>query len=486
MTRARAWIVNHTVGPSAFWRTLRFRFAFWVGALLLLAQAALAAFVYARLEDRLSNNVDDTLRLNAAQIRAMVEAQEGELALPDEDVNDSLSADLQEQSLTARILSPSGEIIQAYGIYRDLPINTSILDAVHQQQEKLVTTTEPDDADDKLRVLAVPILQDGELAGIVEVTQTMDSVEDTLEQLLIIFQIGMPISVIIAALGGYGLAARVLARVDSITDMAQRISAEDLSARLDFPPINDEVGRLAQTFDMMLGRLEESFQRERQFTSDASHELRTPLAAMRTILDMTRAKRRSVEDYEQALDDLAGEMDRLQGLVSDLLRLARNESPETATHETVDLSALLVDIADSLRPLAERKHLGLDHTLPEGLTLNGDRDQLIRLFVNLLENAVKFTDQGAITISGAAASAGFVTITIADTGQGIAPEHLPHVFERFYRAEASRTTAGAGLGLTIALSIARAHGGTIEVESEVGQGTRFRVLLRTDLRANLT
>lgn len=463
------------IGPAAFWRTLRFRFALWVGLLLLLAQLAMGLFVYVQLKDRLLDTIDDTLRLNAIQMRALIEAQEGKLIPPENTEYSSLSADLQEQSLTARILTPDGTVIQAYGIYRDNPVNNSLLDAAQRHQERLITLPDPNETDENIRIFAVPILEQGELVGIVEVTQALDSVDDTLEQLLNLFQIGVPISVIVAALGGYGLAARALARVDRITDMARRISAEDLSARLNLPGTNDEVGRLAKTFDSMLGRLQASFLRERQFTSDASHELRTPLAAMRTILDLTRSRPRPAEEYERALDDLTGETIRLQSLVADLLRLARSETPDLSSREVVDLSALLNDISDSLRPLAEEKGVRLVCSLPAGLCLSGDRDQLIRLFVNLLDNAIKFTERGQVIVSTSTESGPPLSITVADTGCGIAAAHLPHIFERFYRVDASRSTSGTGLGLSLALNIARAHGGDIEVTSEIGKGSVFTV-----------
>lgn len=480
MTQTSKTRLTHPLfGPSA-WRTLRFRFAFWVGSLLLVTQLIMGAFVYVRLQSRLLDTVDDSLRLNAVQIRAVVEAQEGMIAAPDSTDYSSLSADLQEQSLTARILSPQGEILQAFGIYRDISVNPSVIETVQRHRERLLTIADPNEIDENLRIFAVPILHQGELVGIVEVTQTLDSVNDTLEQLLVLFQLGVPVSVVIAALGGYELASRALSRVDRITAMAHRISAENLSARLDLPATNDEVGRLATMFDLMLDRLDASFQRERQFTADASHELRTPLAATRTILDTIRSRRRTVEEYEHALDDLADETIRLQNLVADLLHLARNDTAVTSTLEVIDLSALLQDITESLRPLAESKGLRFLSTVADGLSIVGDRDQLIRLFVNLLDNAIKFTDTGEIRIGGETGPKNLLKITVADTGRGISAEHLSHIFDRFYRIDRSRTTVGTGLGLALALSIARAHGGTIKVESDVGKGSEFIVWLYVD------
>lgn len=318
----------------------------------------------------------------------------------------------------------------------------------------------------------------GARVGIIEVSQATDNVDETLDQLLALFQIGVPVSVLIAALGGYALAARTLSRVDRITDLARTLSADDLSGRLNLPHTDDEVGRLARTFDTMLERLEEAFLRDTQFTSDALHELRTPLAAMRTILDTTRVKRRSVDDYERALDDLAGETDRLQSLVADLLALARGNVSAAPGFEMLDLSALLFDVADSLRPLAEEKALGLTCDVPPGLEVRGDRDQLVRLFVNLVDNAIKFTEQGQVCITAERRLEQEVAVVISDTGSGITPAHLPHVFERFYRADPARSAGGSGLGLTLARSITRAHGGTIEITSSPERGTQVTVLLR--------
>ena len=226
----------------------------------------------------------------------------------------------------------------------------------------------------------------------------------------------------------------------------------------------------------MLARLDEAFRRERQFTADASHELRTPLAAMQAILSVTRERRRTAADYELALADLADEADRLAGLVEDLLRLARGETQTDGVRAPVDLSTLLRDVTDSLRPLAEAKGLALTCNVPSGLTLTGDSDALIRLFVNLLENAVKYSERGEILVTARRTTDG-LDVTVADTGMGIPAEHLPHIFDRFYRVDKARSARGAGLGLAIAQEIARAHGGMIAAASTPGVGTTFTVHL---------
>jgi signal transduction histidine kinase len=281
---------------------------------------------------------------------------------------------------------------------------------------------------------------------------------------------------IISAFSGYYLAARALSPIDRITQTAQRISAEDLSARLNPQKTDDEVGRLAATFDNMLARLENAFRRERQFTADASHELRTPMAATQAILGVTLEKDRTPQEYRQALRDISEETDRLQGLVENLLFLARGDQRNPAPFELIDFSHLLLDTTETLRPLVEAKGLRFDVSVPEEITLIGNTDGLIRLFINLLDNAIKFTSHGEIRLL-AWKGEEFVRIKVSDTGSGIPDQDLPNIFDRFYRVDTSRSTQGSGLGLSIAQEIVHQHAGELTVTSRVGQGTDFTVCL---------
>jgi heavy metal sensor kinase len=311
----------------------------------------------------------------------------------------------------------------------------------------------------------------------VQAMQSLGDVQDSLDRLLAALLLGGGLISIVSALAGYFLAGRALAPIDNITRAAQSISTEDLSARLNLPDTGDEVSRLATTFDDMLGRIENGFQRERQFTSDASHELRTPLTAMQAILSLVREGERPVQEYHQAMDDLAGETDRLRGLVEDLLKLARGDQHQGEEAFTkVDLTILLGDVTDSLRPLAEAKRLSLDCAVPPDLNLMGDSDSLIRLFVNLLDNAIKFTESGGVTVTGRS-HVDMLIVEVADTGSGIAPEHLERIFDRFYRVETARSSAGTGLGLAIAQQIVLKHGGRIAAKSTARQGTTITVQL---------
>jgi heavy metal sensor kinase len=455
--------------------TLRARFALWIAGLLLVVLAAFGAFVYLNLEQGLEASIDDSLRLSASQAIASINLEDGQINFGDPMLASVPSYELQERGLTLRILDPAGQVKEAAGLYATLPVDAHSLAVARTGQANLAMVNDAA-GQDLVRVYTVPIIENGQLAGFVQVAQSLGTVHDTLRRLLSTLFIGGPLLVLAAALGGYALSARALAPIDHITRTAQRISAEDLTARLNLRATDDEVGRLAATFDDMLARLDDSFRRERQFTSDASHELRTPLAAMQAILTVMQEKRRSAEDYEQAMADLAEETERLRGLVDDLLRLARGQSQQTTVRETVDLPVLLRDVADSLRTLAESKGLTLSCDVPEGLAIQGDSDALIRLFVNLLDNAVKYTERGSIQITASGDHDG-VRVRVADTGIGIAAEHLPHVFDRFYRVDSSRTGPGSGLGLAIAQEIAQAHGGRLEIESTPGDGTVLTVHL---------
>ena len=455
--------------------TLRLRFALWASGLLLAIMAAYGAMVYLNLARGLAASIDDSLRLGASQAAETLNLEDGVAELPSALPESADATDLRERGLTVRILDPKGGVLEASGPYRELTISPDGLARALNGHPDFSTLADPSGGD-PVRVYTLPVSENGRLLGFVQAAESLGRVRDTLARLLVSLLLGGPLLAALAGIGGYFLAARALSPIDKITRTAGRISAQDLSARLNLLRTDDEVGRLAATFDEMLGRLDSAFQRERQFTADASHELRTPLAAMSAILSVVREQRRTSEEYEQALRDIAEESDRLRALTEDLLQLARGDLGRPAVRVRVDLSALLSDVADAMRPLAEAKGLALLCHAATGLIIEGDSDNLIRLLVNLLDNAIKYTVQGAVTLAAERDPAG-VIVTVADTGPGISPEHLPHIFDRFYRVETARASRGSGLGLAIAREIVSAHGGTISATSAKGQGTTLAVHL---------
>jgi heavy metal sensor kinase len=458
--------------------TIRIRFALWTAGLLLVTLTLFGLFVYIRMSRSLANVVDDALRTAASQVTAEIDVEDGVLASVDDVIQDMPNMPLLEHGFSFRVFDSTGQTLRKYGPYQALPQPQANIISP-DQSEMFITFTDAA-TQHPVRVYTGSIVVQNQLMGSLQVAQNLIKTEQTLNQLLTALLVGVPSLAVVAGVGGYVLAARALAPIDKITRTARRISAEDLSARLNLSVADDEVARLADTFDSMLTRLEKAFRRERQFTADASHELRTPLTTMQTILDSTLNRRRTLDEYEQALADLLEVTHHMQHLIEGLLHLAYSDnSTELAERQPVDLSNLLSDVTESLRPLAEDKGLELTTSPSDNLILIGDSDSLIRLFVNLLGNAVKYTEQGQITVQAGHQPDGFVEIIVSDTGVGIAPEHLPFIFDRFHRVDNSRSTEGAGLGLAIALNAAQVHGGSIETTSIIGRGTTFTVTLAT-------
>lgn len=290
-----------------------------------------------------------------------------------------------------------------------------------------------------------------------------------------------PLMLLSAMAGGYWLAGRVLAPIEQITRTAERITVERLDQRLDVPEVRDELSRLARTFNDMINRLHRSFDEMRRFTADAAHELRTPLTVLRTQLEVALRSDRSPEQYREVLTSLREDTLRLCRLASQLLELSREDAGiESVLLTKLRLDAVLRDAIDQIRPAAELKSLRLEAADWTPAAVSGDAQRLLRVFVNILDNAVKHTPPDGCISVRMSATGDSVEVVIADTGCGISTEHLPHVFDRFYRADPAHSSPdGSGLGLAICRSIIQAHRGCIALQSHLGQGTTVTVSLPT-------
>lgn len=298
---------------------------------------------------------------------------------------------------------------------------------------------------------------------------------------------GSLLTLAIALGGGFWLANRAMQPVQTITQAARTISETDLNRRLNLKS-KDELGELANTFDAMLARLQAAFERQRQFVADASHELRTPLTIVNLETSRALASHRSADEYQHALGIIRSENDFMTSLVNDLLMLARMDAGQAVVEKIpLDLSDLAVETVERLIPLADRYGVSLEGgDLPEAPIL-GDRQYLIQMISNLVENGIKYTTGKNKRVWLETGSAdGNSWVRVSDTGPGIAPEHLPHLFDRFYQIDKARTRgsedesapiapASSGLGLAIVQWIAQMNGGEVRVESELGTGTSFEV-----------
>jgi heavy metal sensor kinase len=293
----------------------------------------------------------------------------------------------------------------------------------------------------------------------------------------------VPLALLVSAGLAYLLARKALSPVDALRRSADAITAARLAERLPVTNPGDELGRLAVTLNAMIGRLDGSFAEIRRFTADASHELRTPLAAIRVEAEAVLDRAATVDECKAVIGSILEECGRLARLADQLLALAR-EDAGVARHEpgSVDLGELVGAVADALRPVAEASGLALVTDLAPGVVVRGDPVRLRQVAVNLIDNAVKYTPAGGTVRVGVGRRGGRAEVTVADTGEGIPAEHLPRVFDRFYRVDKARgrETGGTGLGLSIARSVMTAHGGSIELASEPGGGTTATVVLPHD------
>ena len=305
--------------------------------------------------------------------------------------------------------------------------------------------------------------------------------EQALDNFRLIEKEFLPLLVILASFLGYWLSGRALAPVNRIIESAEGIGVLNLSRRLEMPQTKDELRRLTETLNAMLGRIESSVKRITQFTADASHDLRTPLSLIRTNAELALRRKRSEEDYRGTLARILAISEETSRLIEGLLTLARADAGAARLRcESLDLRPLLLKVVHQARFLASGKGLSFSEHIPsETLPIFADPAAVERLLLSILDNAVKYTPIGGRVTVRVAAEERSVTIEIEDTGIGIAQSDLPHIFERFYRADQarSREIRGSGLGLSIARWIAEMHQGAIEVTSQVGRGSCFRVRL---------
>ena len=327
------------------------------------------------------------------------------------------------------------------------------------------------------RVLSVPLTLEGRVIGMVQVAANLNVVETTRSNLLAVLIFATLIGIALTWVVSRETVGYLIAPLDSITTAADQINrADDLSRRVPYDGApEDEVGQLVHAFNQTLERLEVLFTSQQRFLADVSHELRTPLTVIKGNVDLMR---RMKEFDPEMLDSIEQESSRLTRLVLDLLLLAKAEAGQLPlTKSGVEFDSLLMEVFGEMRVLAGG-HIHLKLMEIDQLQVNGDRDRLKQVLINLIANSIKFTPAGGDVFLSLSRTGDFAKLIVRDTGPGIPADDLPYIFERFYRVEKSRTrsiTSGFGLGLSIAHWIVEQHGGKIEVNSQEGKGTTFAV-----------
>ncbi len=372
--------------------------------------------------------------------------------------------------------STISELVSAGSQHRDLNIYEQTVPVLGQNKQAVNT--------DYLFIIT-PVLRENLLLGYLIIGSPSD-LNSQLHRLMTALALGNLGMLVIAFLGGLWLADRAMRPVATIAHAARNISESDLSRRLNMRG-RDELAELAGTFDDMLARLQAAFDRQRRFVADASHELRTPLTIVNLEVGRALSSRRSAAEYQRTLQVVDAEGERMARLVNDLMTLARMDAGQAILQfEGLDLSDAALEAVERMSALAERQHIKLETgELPE-LQIRGDRQYLIQMISNLIENGIKYSGVGQSVRIETSASKNIASLRVSDTGPGIPPEHLSRLFDRFYRVDVARShnsdddsnsPTGSGLGLSIVNWIVQAHNGNIKVESKVNQGTTFELTL---------
>ena len=456
-------------------RSLRVRLIAWYAGVLTLVFVLLGLLTFVFLRHYLEENLLDNQARRARQIAdtLVASARSDTEATLAAQVESLYSPEANDRFI--RITRADGTVVYASGPPREARFNPREVPANSSASARKLEL--PGGA---LLVAACDAAASDGSRYRVEVGTSAAPSEALLRRILAILAVGLPLAVGAAVAGGFVLVRRALRPVAEIARKAQEISEHNLSERLPIVRSGDEIERLSVSLNHMLGRLERAVTGSKQFVADASHELRTPLTVMRGELEGLAQAPGLGGETREAVGSVLEEVDRLAEIVEGLLALSRLDSGEAPGEWTrFDLAELAADTADQMSLLALDKAVTLTSTSDGGVTVEGDRARLKQVVVNLLDNAIKYTPaQGRVELA-VQAEGNEALLEVKDSGIGIPPEALAHVFQRFYRVDGarSREQGGAGLGLSIVQSICSAHGAAVEVMSEPGAGTTFRVRL---------
>ena len=444
-----------------------------VTAALALAMALVLAasgwFLYDRLDSHLATALDTALQVRAQDLTTLVRQSNASLA------EDSGGRFIEQGESFAQLLDRGGAVVDA-----TKPLGSASLlgrtefkaaesEPIYANRSSIPGLNEPS------RLLASPIERGGrKLVLVVGATRGNDA--ETLAAFRNELLIAGPIALILASIAGYFLAGLALRPVESMRSRAAAISAETPGERLPVPTTRDEIERLGQTLNEMLGRLEDALQRERDFVADAGHELRTPLALLRTELELALRHGRSPEELREAVRWSTQEVDRLTQLAEDLLLIARSDRGKLPLSlEPLDADELLSSVVSRFQWRADESARPLAHDAPSGVPLHGDRLRLEQALGNLVDNALRHGN-GSVSLRASNVD-GAVELHVEDEGGGFPPAFLEHAFERFSRPQPGREESGAGLGLSIVRVIAEAHGGVAEAANGPAGGADVWLVL---------
>jgi heavy metal sensor kinase len=458
-------------------RSLSFRLVTWYAGLLTLVFVLLAVLTLIFLRHYLEANVLDIQQRRAQQIADTIVAaasRAGETTVGPQ-IEDLYSPEANDRFI--RVTRGDGQVLYASGAPKDGSFDPRQVSVRRQGLDRDSLRKEISPGGSLLIAARHYVGVDGS-HYLVEVGTSGDRTDATVRQVLLILGVGLPIAVSVAVAGGFVLVRRALRPVDRLSQKAAEITQHNLTERLPVMCTGDELERLSLSLNLMISRLEDVINSSKQFVADASHELRTPLAVLRGELEALAQDAQLKTQTRESLGSMLEEVDRLAEIVEGLLALSRLDTGEGKMQWVrFDLAELAITTADQMSLLAEDKNITVVCDSSTPTMIQGDRPRLKQVVVNLLDNAIKYTPNGGRITLKITQDDGYAVLDVADDGVGIPAEALPHVFNRFFRVDGSRSRdqGGAGLGLSIVKSICDAHGARVEVSSTPGKGSHFRI-----------
>jgi len=464
-----------------FAKTIGARLTLWGGAVMFTVCATLCAILYTGFFFSLRDEIDTFLDGEVHEFLSTVNEHRGDVRILEADVQRELSArrlgDLAFRMFDAQdrlVISsePDDTVAAAWRLDPAQP---------ERYAEPTFETFSPAGADYPYRLCSLRThLASGDVV-LLQASYSLERMVSSLANFRRMCAVALIASILLALIAGRFLALRSLRPIKTITRQAQQIGANQLDERIPSSGSNDELDQLAATLNAMLARIERYVTQLKQFAADASHELRTPLAALRGATEVALSRPRSADHFRGILEDNVAHYERLQRIAEDLLLLAQLDAGENVLQSgSVDLQETVSNVVDLYRSLAEDHGIELDVEMEQAIEICGDAGRIKQVMGNLIDNAIKSTPRaGRVCVSVKEAQRD-VRIVVADTGVGVASEHLPRLFDRFFRVDRSRASnrgGGAGLGLSICRSIVEAHGGAIDIQSEPGVGTTVTVTL---------
>jgi heavy metal sensor kinase len=453
--------------------TLAFRLTLWYAGIFTVSSCVAFLLFYTLITSFIRGQTDQELLSQVNRFSTLLVA-DGVEAVKGVAVIEAQAAGVKK--VFFRFLSLNGQAFSSSNMsyWQDIGIRKSAVEQLLGGSNYVFETITIPNRKEEVRILYAMISP----SIILQVGQAMESYSRFLDAFKGIFITTMTLLIVVAAGVGWFMARRAVSGVEAITRTAQKISGGTLDERVPVKARGDEIDQLATTFNQMLDRIQTLLTEIKEISDNIAHDLRSPITRIRGIAEVTLTTGKSLNDYENMAASTIEECDRLLGTINTMLMISKTESGvDKLSHEEIHLTVLVREACELFRPIAEDKGVSLSCDVPKPIHFIGDTQMIQRMISNLLDNAIKYTPSGGSVTAFINENDTHVVVSVKDTGCGISPNELPRIFERFYRCDQSRSQSGIGLGLSLARSIARAHGGDITATSLPNQGSTFTVNL---------